>query len=113
MSTPESRFEQFRDVTQFLLLPIPIECYFCSMPPSRDVIFVTLRKGEKVDIYNEPVLLRGTINLHQGSHVKFFYTLDETIDRDKIEASLSAGLLTVRLSLREEEKPRRIEVKAG
>ncbi len=41
------------------------------------------------------------------------YTLDETIDREKIDASLNGGVLTVRLNLREEEKPRRIEVKVG
>lgn len=68
--------EQFRDVTEFMMLPIPIECYFCSLPPSRDVLYVNLREDEVAQIYNEPVLIKGTFNIHQGENVKFFYTLE-------------------------------------
>lgn len=39
------------------------------------------------------------------------YTLDETVDRNRIEAELSNGVLTVSLHLKEEVKPRKIEVK--
>jgi hypothetical protein len=84
--------EQFRDVTEFLLLPIPIECYFCSMPPSRDVLFVKLRPGEKAQIYNEPVLIRGTFAINEGSGVKFFYSLQNAT----IESALDGGELTNR-----------------
>ena len=38
------------------------------------------------------------------------YTLDERIDRDRVEAKMENGVLTVTLNLREEIKPRRIEV---
>jgi HSP20 family protein len=41
------------------------------------------------------------------------YTLDNTIEPDKIEASLVDGVLTVTLHRREAEKPRRITVKSG
>lgn len=40
------------------------------------------------------------------------YTLDDTIDRNRIDAKLEHGILTVTLHLKESEKPRRIEVKA-
>ncbi len=40
------------------------------------------------------------------------YTLDETVDRTKIGAELANGVLTVTLHLKDEVKPRRIEVKA-
>ncbi|HUX14028.1 MAG TPA: Hsp20/alpha crystallin family protein [Spirochaetia bacterium] len=40
------------------------------------------------------------------------YTLDETIDRTKIGAELANGVLTVTLHLKDEVKPRRIEVNA-
>jgi len=40
------------------------------------------------------------------------YTIDETIDREKIQASMEAGVLTVTLHLREAEKPRRIAITA-
>jgi len=40
------------------------------------------------------------------------YTIDETVDRGKIDASMEAGILTVTLHLREAEKPRRIQIEA-
>ena len=40
------------------------------------------------------------------------YTLDSTIDRNKIEAELVNGRLIIALSLKESEKPRKIEVVA-
>jgi len=44
-----------------------------------------------------------------GSYRKIF-TLDETIDRDKIEAQLADGMLTVRLHIQEAAKPREIAI---
>jgi hypothetical protein len=82
--------EQFRDVTEFLMLPIPLECYFCSMPPTRDVLYVTLAEGQKADIAIEPVLVRGTLKLNEGPGVKFFYTLENAI----LESALEGGELT-------------------
>jgi len=41
------------------------------------------------------------------------YTIDETVDKEKIDALLDAGVLTLTLHLKEAEKPRRIEVKVG
>ena len=82
--------ETYRDVTEFLMLPIPIECYFCQMPPSRDVLFVKLREGETAQIFLEPVLIRGTFTIHEGAGVKFFYTLENAT----IEAAEDGGALT-------------------
>lgn len=44
-----------------------------------------------------------------GSYRKVF-TLDETIDRDKIEALLADGILTVKLHIQEAAKPRKIAI---
>lgn len=41
------------------------------------------------------------------------YTLDERVDRGKVEAKMEHGVLTLRLHLKEEVKPRKIEVKAS
>ena len=41
------------------------------------------------------------------------YTLDETIDTQKIDAKLAEGVLVVTLNLKEAVKPRRIQVKTG
>ncbi|HDQ14527.1 MAG TPA: Hsp20/alpha crystallin family protein [Sediminispirochaeta sp.] len=39
------------------------------------------------------------------------YTIDETIDRDSIEAVMENGVLHMTLKLKEEVKPRKIEIK--
>ncbi len=44
-----------------------------------------------------------------GSFRKSF-TLDETIDREKVEAELSDGILNLRLHVKEAAKPRRIAI---
>ena len=41
------------------------------------------------------------------------YTLDERVDRGKIDAAMDRGVLTLTLHLRDEVKPRKIKVKSG
>jgi HSP20 family protein len=41
------------------------------------------------------------------------FTLDETIDREKVDAKMEKGVLTLTLQLQEAVKPRKIQVKAG
>lgn len=84
--------EQFRDVTEFMLLPMPLECYFCAMPPERDVMYVYLKEGETAPIYKEPVLLRGTFTLHEGPNQQYFYSMADAT----FEAALDGGELTER-----------------
>jgi len=45
----------------------------------------------------------------QGGFRKTF-TIDDTIDRERIEAQLVDGILTLRLSVKEAAKPRRISI---
>ena len=40
------------------------------------------------------------------------YTIDDTIDRDKIDAAIKNGIVTLTLGIKESEKPRKIEVVA-
>lgn len=67
--------DQFKDVSHFMLLPLPIECYFCQMPPMRDVMLVRLEEGQVTDIFDEPVMVTGELNLHEGPRQKFFYSV--------------------------------------
>lgn len=69
--------EQFRDVTEFMFLPLPIECYFCNIPPPRDVLYVTLQKDLTAQIPREPALITGLFHLHEGPDQKFFYTITD------------------------------------
>ncbi len=66
---------QFRKIKEFLLLPLPIECYFCQAPPMRDVVVVQMAENETTDLYREPVLINGILNLQKGKGVKFFYII--------------------------------------
>jgi hypothetical protein len=65
----------FRGMTEFLVLPVPIECYFCEAPPMRDVMLVQMAEGDKVDLVKEPVLVSGTLTLNEGPGTKFFYVI--------------------------------------
>lgn len=40
------------------------------------------------------------------------YTLDQRVDREKVEAKMDNGVLNVKLHLKDEVKPRKIEVQA-
>ncbi len=70
-----SPIDQFKDVTEFMLLPVPMTCYFCDAPPMRDIIEVKLDKP--ADIVNEPVLIGGRLELHDGPKPLFFYTIKD------------------------------------
>lgn len=39
------------------------------------------------------------------------YTIDDTIDRERIEAAINNGLVTLTLGLKESERPRQISIK--
>lgn len=68
---------QFRDMEEFMILPLPIECYFCQIPPIHDVMFVRMKEGETTQLFEEPVLMNGRLELHEGEGTKFFYTLHD------------------------------------
>ncbi|MBX7254836.1 MAG: DUF3299 domain-containing protein [Candidatus Hydrogenedentes bacterium] len=71
--------DQFRDAEYFMLLPLPIQCYFCEAPPMRDVMLVRMAEGHKVNLVEEPVLITGELVLNEGSAdvfpEKFYYKL--------------------------------------
>lgn len=82
--------QEFRQVKEFLLLPLPVQCYFCEAPPMRDVMLVQMAEGEKTDIVNEPVIVSGLLTLNEGAGTKFFYVLKEA----SREAAEKGGKLT-------------------
>jgi hypothetical protein len=69
-----SAIDQFKDVKEFMLMPVPLTCYFCDAPPMRDIIQVKLEKP--ASMINEPVLIGGRLKLHEGPKPLFFYSIE-------------------------------------
>ena len=76
--------DQFgNNVSEFMLLPTPITCYFCDAPPMRDVIEIKLRAPS--NMVNEPVLIGGQLELHEGEKQPFFYTIKNAKWNEAVE----------------------------
>jgi hypothetical protein len=71
-----SPIDQFRDAEHFMLLPLPIECFFCNAPPRHYVVLVEMAEGTRAQMVNEPVFISGTLELAQTEAPKFFYRID-------------------------------------
>lgn len=68
---------QYRNMTEFMLLPLPLECYFCQIPPMKDQMLVTMAEGETAQLYKDPVVIHGRFRLRKDSSEKFFYYLED------------------------------------
>lgn len=68
---------EFRDIKEFMLLPLPIECYFCKRPPMHDVMHVVMEEGSTTNLWEQPVLINGVLRLHPGPNDKYFYSIDQ------------------------------------
>ena len=57
---------------------------------------------------------QGTYLVREIRDADFYqvYTIDETIDRNRIDASMKNGVLLLKLTKKESEKPRRIQITA-
>jgi len=67
---------EFRNIKEFMLLPLPIECYFCKRPPMHDVMHVVMEEGESTNLWEQPVLINGVLRLHEGTGNKYFYSIE-------------------------------------
>ena len=69
--------DRYRDMTDFILLPLPIECYFCQTPPRAHVVLVQMAEGKKTNRFKEPVLISGRLKLQDSNKAKFYYVIEE------------------------------------
>jgi HSP20 family protein len=71
--------------------------------------------GDSLSIYGRRNAYADNVSyvVHERRDADFraVYTLDERVDRNKVDAKMENGILTVRLHLKEEVKPRKIDVK--
>jgi HSP20 family protein len=99
----------------------------CSIEEKADAVMVRLelpgvpKDGLEVKVEGNSLTIEGRREVaatsgtyllrerREGSYRKVF-TLDETIDHDRVDAELANGILTLRLHLREAAKPRRIAI---
>lgn len=96
---------EYRDVTEFLLLPMPLECYFCQRPPMRDVVLVQMREGKRAEVVNEPIMVGGIFQLNQGPGTKFFYAIREA----DWTAGRAGATLTRKMTPLEHQRARPVE----
>ena len=65
-----------------------------------------------IDGKKESVELEGKYVIHEIKNCDYHqeYTIDDTIDRDNIKASIKNGIATLILGVKESEKPKKIKV---
>lgn len=83
---------EFRDVKEFILLPLPIECYFCKRPPVHDVMMIQMEEKTTTKIFEGPILVNGVLRLHEGPKQKYFYTIEHAA----LESAEKGGALKTR-----------------
>lgn len=77
----------------------------------------------EVRIDNDELIIQGTRQdgeskgkylIRERHHEDYLkrYTLDDTIDREKVEAEIKNGILFLTLNLKEASKPKKISIKA-
>jgi HSP20 family protein len=80
----------------------------------RDGIEVSVEKNELAIVgKNRRTEVEGTYLVRERRRGEFRkrFIIDETIDRDRIDASMADGVLTLTLSVKEAAKPRKVEIK--
>ncbi|MFA6505748.1 MAG: Hsp20/alpha crystallin family protein [Treponemataceae bacterium] len=80
---------------------------------SREGIEVSVEKNELVIVGKASGKdAEGTYLIRERRRGEFRkrFIIDETIDRDRIEANMSNGILSLTLNLKEAAKPRKIEI---
>lgn len=81
---------------------------------TRDGIEVSVEKNELSIVgKNNRKEVEGTYLLRErrGGEFRKRFIIDETIDREKIEAVMVDGVLTLTLAVKEAAKPRKVEIK--
>ena len=120
--TPERREQDVR--TRRAVRPLS---NICQEEDGKVVLRVEMPGVSKdqvdVQMENDTLTIRGERDVTEGSNYlvrerrvapfERIYTLDESIDRENIDAHMEHGVLTLTLHMREQVQPRKIEIKGG
>lgn len=88
---------KFTKVNEFMLLPVPIECYFCMRPPLKDILYVSLADDKAVQLAQEPVIINGKLALNDEPGLTYFYEVHDA----RIGPAKKGGTLTMRQTSQE------------
>lgn len=75
---------------------------------NNDELYISATRSDKIEEEGEYLLRERPC----ADYEKVF-TIDDTIDREKVDATMNNGVLFLTLYIKEAVKPRKIEVKAG
>ncbi|MFO7974372.1 MAG: hypothetical protein R6V12_07050 [Candidatus Hydrogenedentota bacterium] len=68
--------EKFQGVTEFILTPLPLECYWKKVPPLNQAIYV--RTAKPIELTKgTAIAATGTFDLREQDGPKFFYVLED------------------------------------
>lgn len=86
-----------------------------EMPGVKNEDIEIMMEGNELRVYGKRTIPeeKGEYLLRERALGDFFqsYTIDNTINRDKINACMENGILTLTLEIKESEKPRKIPIK--
>ena len=72
--------------------------------------------GNQLKVFGrrESEAVEGTYVVRERRQGNYFceYTLDDTVDTGKVDASLEGGLVTITLPMKEAAKPRKVQIRA-
>ncbi len=91
---------------------------FLDMPGvSKDNLLIDLKENELVITGTSPHAREDKRNFmvmeFTGCEFRRIFTLADTVDREKINASMDNGVLSIHLPRRAEDSPKRIQINAG
>lgn len=68
--------QKFSGVTELLLMPLHLDCYYRHRPLLRETVFVRMAEGVQIEFTDgSPLILTGKLQLNRHTGPKFFYVL--------------------------------------
>lgn len=67
------------EVTEFLLVELPIGCWYCEMPELTGIVLVELQAGKSVPLTRKALEVTGRLKLNASDPENFFFTLEQAV----------------------------------
>lgn len=68
-------FDQVGRASRFLLLELPVGCFFCQAPSATGIVLVELAPGSSVELTDNLVRVRGKLVINQSDPEDFLFIL--------------------------------------